>query len=88
MSKYDPLQDFLEPLASHIAEVTLTFDQIEGILGFDLPPSAYKHRAWWGNPNSSSRHTQAQAWLTAGWKVDTVNQDEKWVRFRRKPEIA
>jgi hypothetical protein len=85
MSKYDPLQDFLEPLASHLAEVTLSFDQIEGILGFDLPPSAYKHRAWWSNPSSPHQHPYAQAWLAAGWKVDTVNQDEKWVRFTRMP---
>jgi hypothetical protein len=81
MSKYNPLQDFLKPLALHLTEVTLSLDQIEDILGFDLPPSAYTYRAWWSNPSSPDQHTHAQAWLAAGWKIDRVNQDEEWVRF-------
>ena len=26
-----------------------TFSEIEAIIGFDLPPSARDHRAWWAN---------------------------------------
>jgi hypothetical protein len=33
-----------------------------------FPPSAYKYRAWWGNGG----HSQANAWLNAGWRVDKI----------------
>jgi hypothetical protein len=83
MGKYDPLRVFLTTVAAHEAELTLTFQQIESILGFGLPFSAYQHRAWWANPSTPDYHPYAQAWLGAGWKVDTVNQEARWVRFRR-----
>jgi len=83
MSKYDPLRTFLERASATVTEMTLSFDQIEGILGFTLPASARKHRPWWENPTSTSRHSQAQAWLAAGWKVDAVDQRDEWVRFGR-----
>ena len=51
--KYDPLYVYLaqqEPGSEHLR---LTFQQIEGILGESLPPSAYNHSSWWGNrPNA------------------------------------
>ena len=83
MSKYDPLRDFLATIDSDIAEITLGFSEIETTLGFDLPPSAHIYREWWANPSSSVDHPYAQSWLGAGWKVETVNQSGKWVRFRR-----
>ena len=83
MSKYDPLGDFLKDLSLSIAEKTLTFGEIENILGFKLPDSAYNHRAWWANPSSTDDHPYAQSWLAVNWKVETVNQSEKWVRFQR-----
>jgi hypothetical protein len=83
MSKYDPLRDYLERTAEHRAEMTLSFEQMESILGFSLPRSAHQYRAWWANPRSPDQHPYAQAWLAAGWKVDSVDQDEGWVRFRR-----
>jgi len=83
VSKYDPLGDFLTNTRSNIKENTLTFSQIEKILGFQLPYSAYHHRAWWANPSSATDHPYAQAWLAAGWKVESVKQSEKWVRFER-----
>ncbi len=86
MSKYDPLYDYLSNLPDDINEKTMTFDQLESILGFTLRNSAYDHRPWWANPSSPKQHSYAQAWLAAGWKVDTVNQRENWVRFRRTDE--
>jgi len=64
-------------------EITLSFQQIEAVLDFDLPTSARKHRPWWANPSTPGDHPHTQAWLAAGWKVDTVDLDGKWVRFRR-----
>ena len=81
--KYDPLYDFLIDLPSDIGEITLTFKQVEGILAKRLPQSAYTYRPWWGNERSLSGHSQARAWMKAGWEVETVNQQDDWVRFRR-----
>lgn len=83
MSKYDPLRDMLLQIPPNMSEKTLTFSEIERILGFRLPSSAYNHRPWWANPSSAKDHPYAQAWLAAGWKVETVNQSQKWVRFLR-----
>jgi hypothetical protein len=83
MSKYDPLCDFLSQILSNVSEKTMTFREIEIILGFNLPDSAYNHRPWWANPSSPNDHPYAQAWLAAGWKVDSVNQNQQWVRFQR-----
>lgn len=82
-SKYDPLREYLASAVEHVLEITLSFAQLEHILGFELPLSAHKYRAWWANPSSPDHHTYAQAWLAAGWKVDTVDQDAEWVRFQR-----
>ncbi len=83
MSKYDPLRAFLENVAADELEKTLTFQRIEAILDFVLPPSARRHRAWWSNPNNPKDHPYAQAWLAVGWKVDKVDQVREWVRFQR-----
>ena len=83
MSKYDPLRVFLEDVTKDVSEITLTFEQIDTVLDSPLPPSARRHRAWWSNPSTPHDIPHAQAWLAAGWEVDTVDQDSEWVRFRR-----
>ena len=70
MSKYAPLQKYLEQLPLHETDLTLEFGHIEEIIGDDLPPSAYKYRQWWSN---NRHYKQAQAWLNAGWKVEFVS---------------
>ena len=82
MGKYDPLRRFLEDAAPNASQITLSFRQIEQILGDTLPPSAREHRPWWANPSSVTDHPTAQAWLAAGRKVDKVDRQEEWVRFR------
>ncbi len=83
MSKYDPLQRYLEGIQPSVLKTSLTFGEIEKILGFTLPPSAYNHREWWSNPSTPTQHPYAQSWLAAGWKVDSVDYHEKRVDFRR-----
>lgn len=63
--KYRNLQKWLENNSSE--RITLTFSEIERILGFTLPESAKTHTEWWANDSS---HSQA-VWLDAGYK--TVN---------------
>lgn len=80
MSVYSPLQQRLAN-ATH-ASVTMSFEEIEQILGRKLPPSAYDEqikRQWWANTDT---HSQARAWLRAGRKakLDTVRNNVTFVR--------
>lgn len=62
MSKYEPLKRYLDTV-----RITLTYKEIEEILGTKLPESAYTHGAWWDN--TTGNHVQHRAWVDAGWKV-------------------
>jgi hypothetical protein len=45
--KYKPFEKYLSELPGSTDEITLTFAQIEEILAFQLPASAYEDRRWW-----------------------------------------
>ena len=66
-SKYDALAEHLRSLPGK--EVTLTFKEIEAILGTKLPDSAYRHRPFWSNAESPWMVQAAHGWRAAGWKV-------------------
>ncbi len=84
MGKYDPLQQYLTSLPDQQEEVALTFARIEEIIGKKLPPDAYNPKGkWWNNTATASR-PQAHAWLSAGWKRESVNRQENRVTFRRQ----
>ena len=59
---------------------TLSFDQVEQIIGDKLPDSATKYRPWWANQEGGSRAPQRRA---AGFKFDQVNLQRRIVRFKR-----
>ncbi|MFK7693313.1 hypothetical protein [Paenibacillus sp. HJGM_3] len=79
-SKYDPLKDYL----SNRVTLKMTYSEIENILGFTLPPSAYKRKQWWHNETHGHEHnhTQLNAWEGAGWKVKDVELGE-YIIFHR-----
>src|SRR4051812_16915537 len=77
--KYLPLQRRLEELLQRgDTTAEFSFFDIEVLVG-QLPASARAYRPWWAN-NSQS---QALAWRSAGWHVDTVSFDRERVRFAR-----
>jgi hypothetical protein len=83
-TKYEPLELHLRAVPAGTKELTLSFAEIERILGAPLPASAKSHRPWWGNQKDSKTRPQAHAWLSAGFLVDTVNQSNSAsVRFKR-----
>ena len=83
MGKYDPLQKHLEGRTT--PTITLSWSDIEKLIGEPLPPSAFDHdAAWWAN--NEDRHVQARAWLWAGWKVGSVDVETGTVTFRRTPD--
>ena len=60
--------------------ISLTFSDIEDLIGYDLPDSAREHRTWWANYYGNN---QAKAWLEAGWLVDGVEMSQEEVNFRQ-----
>lgn len=74
-SKYEKLYNYLKLISSN--NYIMTFQEVEEVLGFSLPPSAYKYTAWW---DSSLVHTQAYAWREVGFKAQP-NLADKTVQF-------
>ena len=78
MEKYRPLERYLSEQREE--SCTLTFSEIEGLIGAPLPASAKAHPPWWGNDRT---HVQARSWMRAGWTVERPRLDEEQVRFVR-----
>ncbi len=76
-----------QPLGAYLARqsgptLTLTFGQVEAIIGRSLPHSASARRDWWSN---DAGHSQADyGWLAAGWVVVTVDRGHQTVTFRKE----
>ena len=62
MSRYAQLTSVL--LSNPVAQVILTFDELDKIVPGGLPASAKQYPAWWANNASSQPH--AKYWLDAG----------------------
>lgn len=76
--KYRKLAEYL--VASGERRMTLTYPEIERILGFALPDSARNHmHAYWANTYT---HSYATSWLVVGYKT-RVNPDDGTVTFER-----
>ncbi|MEO6341495.1 MAG: hypothetical protein ABIO39_15740 [Caulobacteraceae bacterium] len=82
MSKYEPLQLFLE--RQNATEIPLCFAEIEEIIGSKLPPAAHRHRAWWSN--NPSNNVMTRSWLTAGYASERVDIAAERVVFRRQSD--
>lgn len=86
---YTPLNEYLKN--SGKSELTFTLPEINKILEeshHQLPESAYRHRAWWGNCGSNPQ--AKEGWLDdAGYEVFSVqlNSQKKVekVTFKRNP---
>jgi len=80
--KYTPLENYLLDLPASQKEVALSFEQIEGILKFKLPSSAYEDERWWMREKEGN-HVNLRAWTNAGWKVESVDVNNKQARLVR-----
>jgi len=78
--KYRGLADYLLQVTEQ--SVTLTYAEIEAILGFPLPQSAVEHkRSYWAN---TVTHSYASSWLGVGFKTKTDASDHLLVTFVRQ----
>ena len=75
MSRYAAISKHLETIFGD--SVTLTFAEIEEVLGFPLPPSARRHGPWWSNGTSNA------VWVSAGWKSEARDMAAQHITFRR-----
>jgi hypothetical protein len=83
-SKYGGLTAHLKFRGAFTQLVRLSFARIDGLIGSNLPMSAYRDETWWSNLPSS---THARAWLDAGWEVQEVNLKEGYVVFKKVREV-
>ena len=83
MSKYEALPQFLASVGG--AAHRMSFREIETVLGFKLPKSAYEHEAWWSN--NATGHSHARAWLKFGWRTEAVDLAGRKVTFQRDGPI-
>ncbi len=79
MSKYKPLEIFLYQSGQNETEVT--FAELENIVDFSLPRSAYTDASWWSNEMGNGAITVA--WLSAGYVSQNVNLPQCTLIFRK-----
>ncbi len=83
-SKYGGLTGYLKFRGSFTTVVKLSFARIDGLIGSNLPMTAYREEGWW---NNSSSNVHSKSWLDAGWEVKEVNLKEGFVIFKKVREI-
>jgi hypothetical protein len=81
MGRYEPLKQFLDKRSDGIWQAN--FADVEQILGFGLPSSAYRYPAWWANQRGKG-HSQVSGWRSAGWRTCKVDLVQKQVTFERE----
>lgn len=79
MGKYEPLERFLN--GRREARWRVSFGELESLLGFPLPQSAFKYPAWWSNDETG--HSHAKAWVGAGWRTEEVDLAGRKLTFAR-----
>lgn len=68
MKKYDPLMIMLDKCGKE--SITLSYEEIEIIIGDKLPNTAYKKKEWWSNNDIS--HSQSSAWSDVGYRTTNI----------------
>jgi hypothetical protein len=81
LSDYDALRDYL--LQQTAAEFTLTFEQIEELIGKALPRAAQR-ASWWETERSPQEAMPQREACRAGGYIANRTANGNAVRFRRK----
>jgi hypothetical protein len=82
VNDYDALRDYLKKQT--LAELVLSFEQIEVIIDAPLPRAAQR-ASWWETLRSpQEKMPQREACLEAGY-IATRQADGKGVKFKRMP---
>jgi hypothetical protein len=84
VSKYEGLTGHLKFRGAFTSQVKLSFARIDGLIGTNLPMSAYRSEKWWSN---STENAHSKGWLDAGWEVQEVNLKEGSVIFKKVKQV-
>lgn len=76
MNKFENLTKYLKD--KNEDNIKLSFSDLEKIIGFPLPGSAYKHRAYFANVLN---HSISKAWMEAGYRSTNINIYNKTIEF-------
>ena len=80
MGKYDALGGHLR--RQRLAQVEVSFTEIERIIHAQLPRSAERSE-WWANDRDAHTHVQSKAWREAGYAAFLLVGKDR-VRFERR----
>ncbi len=80
MTDYTPLKLYLQQQT--FAEIPMSFGKVAEIVGRRLPASALCYRSWWANETRG--HSQAKAWMEAGYETSQVDMEGGKLVFRRR----
>ncbi len=83
VSKYEGLTKHLIFRGAFTHIVKLSFVRIDGLIGTNLPITAFREEKWWSNSPGSAH---SRGWLDAGWEVQEVNLKEGYVVFKKVRE--
>jgi hypothetical protein len=84
LSRQNGLTGYLKFRGAFTSTVKLSLARIDGIIGENLPMSAYRSEEWWSNLPGSPH---AKGWLDAGWEVREANLKEGYVVFKKVKEL-
>lgn len=76
--KYIPLANYFSSATNE--KIKLNFNEIEQIMGQQLPNAAYLNRSWWKKTKAPAKHFHA--WMDAGYFVSEVETD-RYVVFEK-----
>ena len=80
LDDYEALGAYLAGLSGR--SCTLPFEWIDQLTGRTLPTAA-KSAAWWADANGPHGSPVSRACLSAGWRVESVRESARQVRFVR-----
>jgi len=80
MTDYTPLKLYLQQQT--FTEIPMSFRDVAQIVGRRLPASALCYRSWWANETRG--HSQAKAWMEAGYETSQVDMESSKLVFRRR----
>lgn len=86
-TKYSSLSRFLLRRGMFTDRAVLSFGEIEGIIGDNLPLTATRDSQWWTNSRSTA---QGRSWIDIGWNVEIVDMDNRKITLVRvaKPQTG
>ncbi len=79
MGKYQPLGNYLRQQNKEL--VAMRFEEIERVIGAQLPETSQRYPAWWSN--NPSNNVMTKVWLDAGYRSEQVDISGRRLVFRR-----